>query len=320
VSVSHETVHPLIRKLATTTCVVALLPIGMGALVTTLKAGMAFADWPSSDGHNMLLYPWFQDFATNPEKFTEHGHRLAGILIGFIGIILAVAAWRVGKGWVRTYAFSILVAVILQGLLGGARVLFDRQHLAMVHSITGASFFCMCIVFRLLCSAKWSEWLSHRDERLTPVGAALVTLAPFAVLGQYGLGGLLRHLHIMLNEHLIGAVIASIVCVSASICLLRCQSSLLRTSGVGIAAALLVQLLLGAGSYLTRFGLPMIGYVATSGSLSQAVICSLHTVGGMFLFASTVVSAVSLMKLWRAGCLCGLRLDFGVADGKGTAV
>jgi cytochrome c oxidase assembly protein subunit 15 len=320
VSVSDETVHPLIRKLATTTCVVALLPIGMGALVTTLKAGMAFADWPSSDGHNMLLYPWFQDFATSPEKFTEHGHRLAGMLIGFISIILAVASWRVGKGWVRTYAFSILVAVILQGLLGGARVLFDRQHLAMVHSITGASFFCMCIVFRLLCSAKWSEWLSHRDERLTPVGAALVALAPLAVLGQYGLGGLLRHLHMMLNEHLIGAVIASIVCVSASICLLRCQSSLLRTSGVGIAAALLVQLLLGAGSYLTRFGLPMIGYVATSGSLSQAVICSLHTVGGMFLFASTVVSAVSLMKLWRAGCLYGLRLDFGVAGGKGTAV
>ena len=126
-SVSHETVHPLIRKLATTTCVVALLPIGMGALVTTLKAGMAFADWPSSDGHNMLLYPWFRDFSSNPEKFTEHGHRLAGMLIGFISVVLAAASWRLGKGWVRTYAFSILVAVILQGLLGGARVLFDRR-------------------------------------------------------------------------------------------------------------------------------------------------------------------------------------------------
>jgi cytochrome c oxidase assembly protein subunit 15 len=319
VSVSHETVHPLIRRLATTTCVVALLPIGMGALVTTLKAGMAFADWPSSDGHNMLLYPWFRDFATSPEKFTEHGHRLAGMLIGFVSIILAAAAWRLCTGWVRTYAFSILVAVILQGLLGGARVLFDRQHLAMVHSITGASFFCMCIIFRLMCSKRWSEWYCQRDERLTPVGAALVSLAPVAILGQYGLGGLLRHLHMMLNEHLIGAVIAAIVCTGASICLLRSQSSLLQKSGIGIAAALLVQLLLGAGSYVTRFGLPMIGYVATSGSLSQAVICSLHTVGGMFLFASTVVSAVSMVKLWRAGCLSGLRLDFGVADGRGTA-
>jgi cytochrome c oxidase assembly protein subunit 15 len=320
VSVSHETVHPLIRKLATMTCVVALLPISMGALVTTLKAGMAFADWPSSDGHNMLLYPWFRDFATSPEKFTEHGHRLAGMLIGFMSVVLFAAAWRLGKGWVRIYAFSILVAVILQGLLGGARVLFDRQQLAMVHSITGASFFCMCIVFRLMCSTKWSEWVGQRDERLSPVGAALVALSPVTILGQYGLGGLLRHLHMMLNEHLIGAVIATIVCTSASICLLRCQSSLLRKSGVGIGAALLVQLLLGAGSYVTRFGLPLIGYVATSGSLPQAEICSLHTVGGMSLFASTLVAVVGMVKLWRAGCLAGLRLDFGVADGRGTAI
>ena len=303
-----------------TTCVVALLPIGMGALVTTLKAGMAFADWPSSDGHNMLLYPWFRDFATNPEKFTEHGHRLAGMLIGFISIALAAAAWRLNTGWVRTYACTILAAVILQGLLGGARVLFDRQHLAMVHSITGASFFCLCVIFRLMCSTKWGEWLGQRDERLTPVGAAFAVLAPVAVLGQYGLGGLLRHLHMMLNEHLIGACVATVVCIGASICLLRSQSSLLRKSGVGIAAALLIQLLLGAGSYVTRFGLPMVGYVATSGSLSQAVICSLHTVGGMFLFSSTVIAAVSVLKLWRAGSLLGLRIDLGVADGRGTAV
>lgn len=319
-STPDATVHPVIRKLATTTCVVALLPIGIGALVTTLKAGMAFADWPSSDGHNMLLYPWFRDFATNPEKFTEHGHRLAGMLIGLVSLVLFAAAFRLGRGWVRTFAFTILAAVILQGLLGGARVLFDRQHLAMVHSITGASFFCLCVIFRLMCSVRWSCWLNQRDERLTPVGAALVVLAPVAVLGQYGLGGLLRHLHMMLNEHLLGAVVATVVCVSASFCLLRSENSLLRKSGVGISAALIVQLLLGAGSYVTRFGLPMIGYVATSGSLSQAVICSLHTVGGMFLFSSTVISAVSVLKLWRAGSLAGLRIDLSVAGGKGTAV
>ena len=210
--------------------------------------------------------------------------------------------------------------MILQGLLGGARVLFDRQHLAMIHSITGAGFFCLCIIFRLMCSTKWPEWIVQRDERLTPVGAAFVALAPVAVLGQYGLGGLLRHLHMMLNEHLIGAGIATFICVGASICLLRSQSSLLRRAGFGITAALMLQLLLGAGSYVTRFGLPMVGYVATSGSLSQAVICSLHTVGGMFLFSSTVVSAVCVLKLWRAGSLAGLRIDLSIADGRGTAV
>jgi hypothetical protein len=171
-----------------------------------------------------------------------------------------------------------------------------------------------------MCSKKWSEWLSQRDERLTPLGTAWVVLSPVAVLGQYGLGGFLRHLHIMLNEHLIGAVIATLVCEGASICLLRSQSSLLRKSGVGISAALLIQLFLGLGSYVTRFGLPMVGYVAMSGSLPQAVICSLHTVGGMFLFASTVVSAVAVTKMWQAGSLNGLRFDLSVADERGTAV
>ena len=31
-----------------------LLPVTTGAIVTTLKAGMVFSDWPSSDGYNML--------------------------------------------------------------------------------------------------------------------------------------------------------------------------------------------------------------------------------------------------------------------------
>jgi len=42
------------------------LPILAGALVTTTDAGMAFAIGPSSDGHNMFLYPWLNSVG---EKF-----------------------------------------------------------------------------------------------------------------------------------------------------------------------------------------------------------------------------------------------------------
>ena len=47
--------------------------------------------------------------------------------------------------------------------------------------------------------------------------------------------------------------------------------------------SLMLQVMLGAGHIVTRFGLPQIGYVAVSGSLSQTVTCSMHTVFGMFL-------------------------------------
>ena len=91
-----------LHRYAVLTAAVALLPIGMGALVTTLDAGMAFMDWPTSDGQNMFLYPWLKDFHANRDKFVEHGHRLAGSLIGLISIGLVVFTLkRESRTWVR---------------------------------------------------------------------------------------------------------------------------------------------------------------------------------------------------------------------------
>ena len=40
-----------LHRFAVATCCAALLPIVVGAIVTTMRWGMAFSDWPSSDGH-----------------------------------------------------------------------------------------------------------------------------------------------------------------------------------------------------------------------------------------------------------------------------
>lgn len=314
-----EVVDPLVRRLASVTCIVALLPIGMGALVTTLKAGMAFADWPSSDGHNMLLYPWFRDFFDHPDKFVEHGHRLAGVLIGLVSIGLAVAGWIRGGRATRIFVTTILIAVITQGLLGGARVLMNRQTMAMVHSITGASFFALCVIFRLSCSPKWHKWTSISDTRLTPSGAAIVACLPLVVVGQYVLGGMLRHLHMMLNEHIIGAILTGFAACSAIFVLLRTDHPLLRLCGILIATSLLAQISLGVGAYITKFGLASVGYVATVGSAAQSIVCSLHTVVGMFLLSSSVVGTVSVAKLHRAGALEGLNIELMPLPDRGTA-
>lgn len=316
-SVQRENVHPVVRKLATATCLVALLPISMGALVTTLNAGMAFADWPSSDGHNMLLYPWFRDFAANPEKFTEHGHRLAGMLIGFVSVCLALTSYWVDRTWVKWFTTAILLSVIAQGVLGGARVLLDRQLLAMLHSVTGAAFFSLCVVFRLMCSPKWSDWRQERDERVGPLIASLVVLTPVIILAQYVLGGALRHLHTMLDEHLAGAAIVTLSASLAAFGLIRSQNGLLRRSGLMMICTLLLQVILGGGSYLTKLGLPQIGYVAVAGSLSQTVICSMHTVFGMFLLSSSVVAATSMAVLHKAGRLGGLQLELSAVGDRG---
>ena len=317
-SVQREIVHPVVRKLATATCLVALLPIGMGALVTTLQAGMAFADWPSSDGQNMLLYPWFRDFASHPDKFTEHGHRLAGMLIGLVSVCLALTSYCLERTWVKWFTTAILLAVIAQGALGGARVLLDRQLLAMLHSITGAAFFSLCVVFRLMCSSGWSNWCQQRDDRIGPLSASLIAITPMIIFGQYLLGAALRHFHTMLDEHLVGAAIVVFCGSFAAMCLIRSENQLLRCCAFTIIFALLLQVMLGIGSYLTRLGLPQIGFVAVSGSLSQTVICSMHTVFGMFLLSSSLIAASSLTVLYKAGCLAGMQFEMPAVGDRGT--
>ncbi|MFM7056635.1 MAG: COX15/CtaA family protein [Planctomycetota bacterium] len=292
-----------VRRLATLTCCVALLPIGMGSLVTTMKAGMAFADWPSSDGQSMLLYPWFRDFRSNPEKFVEHGHRLAGVLIGCVAIALAVAGWQVGAGWVRRYSAGILVAVIAQGLLGGARVLMDAQVMAMTHSLTGALFFSVCVLFRLLLSPAWSAWLRSCDDRPGLLGSATSIVFPVLVLGQYALGGALRHLHLLRTEHALGAVMVLLIGGAVSSRLVALTHPLLKACGLLIASSLALQFTLGLGAMMARFGLKKIGYVAVVGAPEQALVCSLHTVVGMFLFASSCITSLAVCRLYSAGCL-----------------
>ena len=290
----------------------------MGALVTTLNAGMAFADWPSSDGHNMLLYPWFRDFAAYPEKFTEHGHRLAGMLIGFVSVCLALTSYYLDHKWVKWFTTAILLSVIAQGALGGARVLLDRQHLAMLHSVTGAAFFSLCVVFRLMCSPKWSDWRQERDDRIGPLFASLIAITPAIILGQYVLGGVLRHFHTMLDEHLAGAAIVTLTASFAAFGLMRSRNGLLRRSGLMMVTTLLLQLMLGGGAFVTTFGQKQIGYVAVEGALSQTVTCSMHTVFGMFLLSSSVVAAISLAVLQKAGQLAGLQMELPAVGDRET--
>jgi cytochrome c oxidase assembly protein subunit 15 len=133
----------------------------VGGLVTTTNSGMAFRDWLTSDGHFMLFYPWFQ--ATG-EKFIEHGHRLLGAVVGFLAIGLVLVSSRTEpRRWVRRVSWAILVGVLLQGFLGGMRVVFAVDHdnmaraLALLHGCTGPLFFALCVAMVVFTSCTWYQ-------------------------------------------------------------------------------------------------------------------------------------------------------------------
>ena len=290
-----NTYHPWVHRVAVATAWVALLPIVVGALVTTTNAGMAFADWPTSDGHNMLLYPWLQSAGA---KFLEHGHRLAGMLIGFMSVALAIVVWITEpRRWVRHTAVCVLLCVIAQGMLGGGRVRLDDRTLAMVHGSFAALVFALMAFVAVSTSRTWIEASSSDSQRSVGHLKVMAAAATFLILIQYMLGGLLRHLGMALYEHIGLAMLVLIVVVATAVAAIRSQARWLRMPAVALLALVLLQIVLGGGSFVSKFGWAPIGWVAIQGSLPQVWFRTAHTIVGMLLFTTSVVLAARVFRL-----------------------
>src|SRR5690606_1315491 len=116
---------------------------------------------------------------------------------GFGGLFaVAVVAWlarsREPRRWVRWTAVALLVAVSLQGLLGGLRVTEVNLNLAIVHGIFAQLTLCLAGFLVVATSRWWGRWerapLNPRPQ-LTWWAAGLT----FAVLAQLALAAVMRH-------------------------------------------------------------------------------------------------------------------------------
>lgn len=287
--------NPWLHRLAVLTAATALLPIVMGAVVTTMGAGMAFPDWPSSDGQNMFLYPWLQSAGA---KFVEHGHRLAGALIGVVSIALFVCAWWTKtRGSVRCLATLVLLAVVAQGILGGQRVLLNDPRLAMLHGIFAAGVFCLMAALATISGRWWNETAPSSRLKNPGMLRALALMTPVFLLGQYVLGGYVRHLGTALHEHLGFAAVAFLVVAATSTAAFRREANGLRAPAAFLCGLLLIQISLGAAAWATKFGFPPLGYVAMPQSALQTVVRSSHTVVGMLLLMTAVVLTMRVFRV-----------------------
>lgn len=287
----HE--NTTVRKLAVATTAVSLLPIGMGSLVTTLGAGMAFPDWPTSDGQGMLTYPIHLAVG---HQFVEHGHRLAGMLIGLFSIALFVAAWTTSSSReVRNASAVVLAGVIIQGGIGGLRVLMDQKVMAYAHSVFGCCVFVTLCLVVLMTGRHWKE-KEQFSTRHEGVFRMLAFAFPLVALVQYILGGAVRHFGAGLDFHIAGAVTTAVSAVAVQ-CFSRNSGSLqIRRAGRIAGGVVLFQIALGVATWITKYGLPSIGLVAVQNSTSQVVIRTIHTVAGMAVVASSVTWSLTVAR------------------------
>ena len=86
----------------------AIVVFQAGGFTTSIGAGMAFLDWPLSNG-SVNPPGWLTDL----DMFAEHSHRLAAAKFGLIlGAVALAHRWREPRGAVRRGAYA------LAGLVG----------------------------------------------------------------------------------------------------------------------------------------------------------------------------------------------------------
>ena len=174
-----------------------LVLICSGGMVTSKGAGLTVPDWPNSYGYSMFAFPvsrWVGGV------LLEHTHRLAASTVGFLTIILAV--WLTlaeRRRWVRNLGYVAVGAVILQGVLGGLRVVLVADWIGIFHASLAQAFFALA-AFIALTESRW--WLRlgegnklaglagrTRGLRRHVLGITLVIYTQMAV------GAAMRHAH-----------------------------------------------------------------------------------------------------------------------------
>jgi hypothetical protein len=159
--------HPLLFGLAFLTCAITLVLIGSGGTVTSTGVGMVDATWTFSP-FKLFTLRGLEESIVSAGMFIEQSHRQTGFIVGMLALVLAGICFAVENGKRRWLGAGVLAAVVLQGALGAARILFNPdkgyfntnlgRDYALIHGFFGQITF----VFLAACTLAFSRsWVSH---------------------------------------------------------------------------------------------------------------------------------------------------------------
>lgn len=280
-------------------CAFSALPVLLsGGLVTSVRAGLAVPDWPTTYNAAMFLYP-LADMTGG--IYYEHAHRLFGSLVGLTVLTFFILALAVDRR-PRTLLLAglCLAAVIGQGVLGGVRVTAatptsaealaattDNRaslFLAFVHGITGQLTFALLALTAALLSARWASASRARSDSSLRLFSAI---AMVLLIVQLAIGAGYRHFeHIaFLHSHLTMAVL---VIVAAGLAAFRAigkhaDEPLLRRLGHATLHSMILQVLLGLGA------LALVLINKESDPPLEVAVTTAHQALGAVLLASGVL-------------------------------
>jgi cytochrome c oxidase assembly protein subunit 15 len=154
---------------------------------------MAVPDWPNSFGYNMFLFPvsrWVGGV------FFEHTHRLIASGVGLLTLVLCGLTLVIEqRPWVKWLAGVAVLAVIVQGVLGGLRVTEHNALLGLFHGCLAQSFFCLTATIALVTSKFWRQIKAAANDRAILRLRSWTIVVTIMVFVQLALGAAMRHSH-----------------------------------------------------------------------------------------------------------------------------
>ncbi|MGH7370302.1 MAG: COX15/CtaA family protein [Candidatus Methylomirabilales bacterium] len=268
-----------------------------GGLVTSTGSGLAVPDWPTTFGHNMFLYPWSKMVGG---ILIEHGHRLIGAGVGLLTLVLALWLWvaerRASLRWLGAAALAL---VIVQGILGGLRVMWLDRTLAVVHAALAQVFFALMAGVAFFTSREGSE--ASRKIAGADAGRlrTLALLTTSVIYLQMIFGAVLRHTGTGIGVHLVcGAVVAiQVLCLAVLILTGYPHEPRLVRSVALLSALLVLQLLVGVAAYLEKFASLGVGL-----SFHDLVaLTTTHVAIGALMLATGLVLTLRAYRLVAPG-------------------
>jgi cytochrome c oxidase assembly protein subunit 15 len=123
-----------------------------------------------------------------------------GAVIGLVGLASFGASWiwprcEPSAKWLRRCGIAALVAVVLQGVLGGLRVVLLKDVIGIFHATLAQLFFVLICAIALFTSRWWQSLPSRKPLAISYQLSTLFTTATLLILGQLALGAAMRHQH-----------------------------------------------------------------------------------------------------------------------------
>jgi cytochrome c oxidase assembly protein subunit 15 len=115
-----------------------------------------------------------------------------------IAVVVCAFLYRGDGGRLRWLGMAALAAVVLQGVLGGVRVVWLKDEIGIFHGMLAQAFFVFITLLAIMTSRRFTEnrWADYEPDPTLRWWAAGCTALIFL---QLGLGATMRHEHIGLS-------------------------------------------------------------------------------------------------------------------------